>query len=237
MKIGILGGTFNPIHAGHLIIAQAVYEKFKLDQILFIPCHTPYHKQNTYSPRCYIGGQVAEPKHRLKMVELATNNIAHFGVSDIDIKKGGLTYSLETLRRLKQNYPASAKFHFIIGADSLPELPLWYKIKELSRLCEFITVARPVLRLRRIIGTPRNGCHCESRLAGRSNLVSLRELKTISQKLGAGFARKIERNFLKHPIINISSTEIRARLKKRQSIKYLVPPSVEKYIINHKLYP
>ncbi len=134
MKIGILGGTFNPIHNGHLIIAEQVRIRFGLSKVLFIPCNIPYHKKS-------IG--LASAKHRLAMVKLAIKDNPYFEASDIEIKRGGLTYSIDTIRYLKNTYPANTQFYFIIGVDSLPELPLWREIKTLAKLCRFIAIDRP----------------------------------------------------------------------------------------------
>lgn len=134
MKIGILGGTFNPIHNGHLIIAEQVRIKFGLSNVLFIPCNIPYHKKS-------VG--LASAKHRLAMVKSAIKDNPYFEASDIEIKRGGLTYSIDTIRYLKNTYSAGTQFYFIIGVDSLPELPLWREIKTLAKLCRFIAIDRP----------------------------------------------------------------------------------------------
>ena len=201
MKIGILGGTFNPVHLGHLIMAQTVAKKFKLEQILFIPCAVPYHKKNI---------RLADARHRLKMVRLAVARTPHFAGSDIDLKRGGPSYSIDTIQKLKKAYPPRTRFYFIIGSDSLWELPLWYRIKDLTRTCQFVTIAR--------------------------SKYPLTGLKKLAARIGPAGAQKIKKNFLKHPVVNISSTGIRARRKKKRPISQLVPHRVEKYIIKHRLY-
>ncbi len=192
MEIGILGGTFNPIHNGHLAIAEYIREKFGLKKVLFIPCNIPYHKK-TFG--------LALPRHRLNMVRLAIKNNNHFKAMNIEIRRGGLTYSIDTIKYLKKIYPVNTKFYFILGEDSLPELPLWLEIKSIARLCRFIAVNRP----------------------GAKRL-----------KLKPYLASRI--SYVKIPSIDISSTQIRHRLKKKQSVKYLVPDSVANYIKKYRLY-
>ena len=193
MKVGILGGTFNPIHNGHLIIAEQVRIKFGLSKVLFIPCNIPYHKKS-------VG--LASATHRLVMVKLAIKDNPYFNTSDIEIKRGGLTYSIDTIRCLKEIYPIGTQFYFIIGTDSLPELILWREIKTLARLCRFIAVDRPGFVRPKV------------KLAFLSSRISY------SSSL----------------LIDISSSRIRQSIKYKQSVKYLVPISVQNYISKHRLY-
>ncbi|NCD35224.1 MAG: nicotinate-nucleotide adenylyltransferase [Spartobacteria bacterium] len=130
--VGVMGGTFNPVHNGHLIMAQDAMEQFELDQVLFVPCAEPYHK------RAY----VAEYHHRFIMTELATEQDYSFDVSDIELEHSGPSYSLHTMQDLKKKMPG-ATFYFIIGADSLYELYTWYHIETLMTLCRFIVIGRP----------------------------------------------------------------------------------------------
>lgn len=190
MKIGILGGTFNPIHLGHLLIAQDALEAARLQRVIFIPSATPPHKK--------LDGNVAG-KHRLKMVKLAIAGDERFAVDDLEIKRGGKSYSVDTVTELRRRHPR-AQFYFIIGADSLSELHLWRDARRLVKLCRFIAVTRPGFR-----GQP-------ARLPGlRYELLAA------------------------HPC-GIASREVRTRAKRRQSIRYLVPEPVVRYIRRHKLY-
>lgn len=190
MKLGILGGTFNPIHQGHLLIADAAAEALELDRVIFIPSATPPHKR----PRV-----LADARHRLRMVKLAIHNNPRFGCSDIEVRRGGPSYSVETLRQLRHAMPR-AEFYFLIGADSLRELHLWREAPALVRLCEFICVARPGERMPQ----PR-----------------LRGLR-VHKLLG-------------HPA-DISSSDIRNRLARGASVRYLVPDAVRRYIQKTGLY-
>lgn len=132
-KIGILGGTFNPVHTGHLILAQDALEEFGLDRVLFIPCSYPPHKK----ANC-----LAPASHRLRMLKAALKDDPRFAVSDMEIKRGGVSYSIETLRALRRMFSKSV-LYFIIGADSLNELRSWRKVGEIQKLCRFIAMGRP----------------------------------------------------------------------------------------------
>jgi nicotinate-nucleotide adenylyltransferase len=132
-RIGILGGTFNPVHAGHLILAQDALKQFDLDRVLFIPCARPPHKRPD---------RLASAKHRMAMLKAALKGDPRFVVSDIEIKRGGISYSIDTVRRLKQLHPCT-EIYFVIGGDSINELKSWKRILELQRLCRFIAMDRP----------------------------------------------------------------------------------------------
>ena len=132
-RIGVLGGTFNPVHIGHLILAQDALEKFGLDQVLFVPCANPPHKR----PR-----RLAPAKHRLAMLKAALKGDSRFAVSTVEIDRGGVSYSIDTIRQLRRAKP-KARFYFIIGADTLPELRTWRSIRKISGLCTFVAMGRP----------------------------------------------------------------------------------------------
>lgn len=131
-NIGILGGTFDPIHIGHLLMAEEVYKQLQFDEIWFIPSYTPPHKADAT-----IAGE-----HRLKMVELAIQDNDHFRVLDIELTRKEKSYTIHTIQELKQLYPSN-QFYFIIGADMVEFLPNWYKIDELVKMVQFVGVKRP----------------------------------------------------------------------------------------------
>ncbi len=133
-RIGFFGGTFNPIHMGHLAIAQMAQERFKLDKVIFIPSHQPPHKNVS---------SLANANHRYKMVKLATAGNDLFAVSDVETQRQGKSYTIDTLRYFKKLYPANVKMYFIIGGDSLGTLSRWKYIKEILKLVTFIVVNRP----------------------------------------------------------------------------------------------
>jgi len=133
-RVGILGGTFNPIHIGHLTIAQMVREQLKLDKILFIPSNLPPHKS---------GKNVVSAKDRYHMVRLAIRGNPHFEVSNFEIKKEGKSYSIETASYFRNQYPRGTKFFFIIGSDLLPTLHMWKRVDEILKIVSFVAVHRP----------------------------------------------------------------------------------------------
>lgn len=138
-RIGILGGTFNPIHTGHLLIAEGVKEKLGLDYVLFIPCYLPPHKKHL---------KLAPARHRLAMVRLAIKGKPSFKISTIEIERRGKSYSVDTLEKLHKLYKGKARFFFIIGSDSITGLRTWKSIDKLMKLCKLVAVTRPGYRLR-----------------------------------------------------------------------------------------
>jgi len=201
LKIGIMGGSFDPIHLGHLIIAERITEELALDTMLFIPCNIPPHK---------IAREVAPGRHRLRMVELALKGNPRFRASDMEIARGRVSYSVDTVRGIKEKYGLRADIYFIIGADSLIELPTWREYKKLLSLCTVVTAARPGCNLG--AWPVRKGMFTKSEIA------------------------KIIDSFTRTPLIEISSTEIRNRCREGRSIRYLVPDAVARYIAAQKLY-
>ena len=133
MKLGVLGGTFNPVHVGHLILAQDACERLALDRVLWVPCAQPPHKQ---------APQLAGAEHRLAMLRLAVQGDPRFEVSTLELERGAPSYAVDTVRQLRAAHPGS-RLYFLIGADSLLELHLWHAVAELLELCEFATMVRP----------------------------------------------------------------------------------------------
>ena len=196
-RIGVMGGTFDPIHTGHLVIAEAVREECRLDEVLFIPAANPPHKQQQ---------RVTAAGHRLAMTRLATASNPYFRVSSMEIDRQGLSYTLYTMRELvRQN--AAAEIYFITGADEMRDIQQWYHIDELLQLCHFVAAARP-------------GC--------------ISDITRIQEAFGTlGKARIHELPTLE---LEISSTDIRHRVRTGRSIRYLVPEVVEEYIYKEGLY-
>lgn len=137
-RIGILGGTFNPIHIGHLVIAQMAYEKLKLDKVIFIPSNIPPHKD----PR-----NVAEAEYRFSMVKKAIYGNPFFEVSDIELNREGKSYSIDTIKILRKQYPKNTKFYFLIGGDNIVSLDTWKSIDELLNFVIFIGISRPNVKI------------------------------------------------------------------------------------------
>ncbi|MFH1777894.1 MAG: nicotinate-nucleotide adenylyltransferase [Candidatus Omnitrophota bacterium] len=132
MRIGILGGTFNPIHFGHLNLADESRRVLKLDKVIFVPAKTPPHKKNI----------IVAAKHRFKMVELAIKNIKWCEISAVELERRGKSYSVETIKIFRQIY-SKEKLYFITGADSIKELNTWKEISKIFKLCKFVVATRP----------------------------------------------------------------------------------------------
>ena len=140
MKIGILGGTFNPIHIGHLIMAEEIREKIGLDKIIFVPTYLPPHKNNT---------DIAPAWDRYRMIKLAIKRNPFFLVSDFEIKKDGLSYTIDTIKEFKKVYPKD-DLYFLIGSDLLKYLDDWKDLPEILQMVKFIVATRPGYPLEKI---------------------------------------------------------------------------------------
>lgn len=198
-RIGIMGGTFNPIHKGHLALARAAMDEFVLDKIIFIPAGMPPHKKP---------GEIIDKEHRYKMVKMAIKGSSKFLISRIELDRKGISYAVDTFNELKKKYGGKAKLFYVMGLDSINEILEWKKPLELFKLCEFIVSTRPGSRIRtfkRLVRFPP--------LQKEVDKIHLMELKE-----------------------NISSSDIRERLKSGRSVKGLLPKTVENYIRKHNLY-
>lgn len=134
MRIGILGGTFNPVHIGHLIIAEEVYYRHGLSRVIFIPAGIPPHKG---------AENLTEAHHRYEMVKLATKDNDHFEVSDEEVSREGKSFTIDTVDANPERYGKDSDLHLIVGMDTVNELPTWKDIKRLSTLCRIVVVNRP----------------------------------------------------------------------------------------------
>lgn len=213
MKIGLFGGTFDPIHWGHLRSAEEVSETFGLDRVYFIPAAVPPHKR----------GQTTTPaRDRLQMVRLAVAKNPRFRVSTIEIKRSGVSYSIDTIREFAARRPSGVSLYFIIGLDAFREIGTWKHFSEIFPLCNFIVTSRP-------------GSKEKDPLKGTG--VAVKKLFCYD------FKQKNYRHesgtriyFDELTDIAISASEIRALVKQDKSIRYLVPFEVENYIKRHALY-
>ncbi len=188
-KVCILGGSFNPIHIGHLILANTVLEELSLDEIIFVPCYIQPLKSNI---------DFASADHRLEMIKIAIQNNLKFTFSDIEIKRKGKSYTVDTLRYFKRKYD---NLYFVIGADNIKEFHRWKEPDTILKIANLIVTNRGGINIR----IPKK----------------IRGKKIITCSI---------------PQIEVSSTMIREKIKKGQSIKYLVPETVENYIIQKNLY-
>jgi len=215
-KLGILGGTFNPVHYGHLAAAEEVRDRLKLDRVLFIPSFIPPHKHEEDVPPAV---------HRLEMVRLAVATNPTFEPSDIEIRRGGRSYTIDTIESLHNVYPG-AELYFITGLDSFLEIQTWHNWEMLLSLCRFVVLSRPGYRFSGLGSLDFMKC-AEEEFAGLD-----RGLCTESVVRAGKFTVYLEMI----PLFDISSTDIRKRMKEGRSIKYHLPEAVETYIIKNKLY-
>ncbi|MEZ5406238.1 MAG: nicotinate (nicotinamide) nucleotide adenylyltransferase [Verrucomicrobiia bacterium] len=185
MKIAIYGGTFDPVHQGHLILARTALETFHWDKLYFVPCAQSPHKKNN---------PVASDQDRLKMLQLAIKGEMQLKVDDFEIRQGGISYSIDTVNHFQKKFPR-AKLFWLLGADQIAKLKMWHRFEELKQKVTFIFLNRDETK----------------KGALRNKLLLTRR-------------------------IDISATEIRSRLKKSLSIRYLVTEEVAHYIKKEKIY-
>ena len=196
-RIGVMGGTFDPIHYGHLVAAQEVCYELDLVRVVFVPTGQPPHKRD----------QVITPSpHRLAMVELATFSNPSFAASRVDVDRPGPSYTVDTMRLLRQEWGSEAEIYFIMGLDSLADLLSWHRPEQLIQLCYLAVVDRP-----------RYHVDMEALEAA---------LPGISQRM----------RIVHIPGMNISSTDLQHRVREGRPIRYQVPLVVEEYIYTHGLY-
>ncbi len=201
VRIGILGGTFNPVHVGHLAMAEGAREALRLERVLFIPANVPPHKDALGLAPC---------EDRLRMLHLALDGNPDFEVSDVECERPAPSYTVDTLKALREGLDADAEMFFIIGADSVPELPTWHRIDDLVHMCTIVPVNRPG--------------------------ISLENMSALAKAIGADEAEALLRRLIHLPLVDVSSTEIRKRVRTNRSIRYLVPEQVRAYILARGLY-
>ena len=197
-KVGIMGGTFNPIHNGHLILAEHAREYCRLDEILFMP------SGNSYMKDCE---QIPDGETRISMTALAIEDNPYFVLSAMEVERKGPTYTCETLAELKKLHPET-EYYFIVGTDNLFSIETWWKPEEILACCTLIVAAR--------------GAKDESAI--------LNKAEDLKEKYNARIILLPERKF------DISSTEIREKIKRGESVRYLLPDKVITYIEKNRLY-
>lgn len=195
--IGILGGTFNPIHNAHLAMAESALKQAELDEIWFMPSKNPPHKSN---------GEIVAQEHRSKMIQLAIGSNPYFIFSDYELQRDGITYTAETLKKLKKDYPQYI-FHFIMGGDSFFHLEEWYHPEEILSNCKILAISR-------------DGATTE-------------QMQHHKEYLNEKYQGNIQ--IIKMETMDISSTKIRQEIQKGNDTSY-VPKKVLEYIQNHQLY-
>jgi nicotinate-nucleotide adenylyltransferase len=219
LALGLFGGSFNPIHYGHLAIAHGAREALRLDRILFIPTGTPPHKTDS---------GLAPAADRFEMVRVAIDGIEPFSVSDIEMSRPGKSYSIDTVRVLQKEYGESTGLYFLIGLDAFVDLPSWKEPEALLRLCRFVVISRPGQSYRSLAGV---------------TLLHAPPLALLAE-LDAGHRTRVDIAFpggpglicLSLPPNPISASDIRQRVRRAEPLANLLPPQVESYILQHRLY-
>jgi nicotinate-nucleotide adenylyltransferase len=197
MRLGTLGGTFDPIHIGHLILAEEAWHQLRLDQVLLAPAADPPHKRDQ-------GKSPAE--HRVRMVELAIADNPHLALSRVDVDRPGPHYTLDMVRLLHEQYGPGADLYFLMGLDSLADLPTWHRPLELMQQCKLVALSRPDAEF---------------------------DWETLEAAL-PGVRRRVI--VLPMPLLQISGSDLRARVREGRPLRYQVLPQVEQYIHEQQLY-
>lgn len=212
-RLGILGGTFDPVHVGHLRIAEEAVDQLCLDGLFFIPAAIPPHKVD----------RVTQPfEHRLAMLKLAVADNPRFGVSSIEQERPGRSFTVATLRRMHAEASRCVEFYFLVGMDGFLELDSWWHYRELFQLARIVVLERPGCREPDILEMLKKGVSplYEAALDGSSFL----------------HPHLLPVHGLRNTRLEISSTEIRRLCAAGRSIRYLVPPDVLRYISHYALY-
>ena len=217
-RIGLLGGTFNPIHNAHLAIAREARKTLGLDRVVMIPSGDPPHKP----PQ-----GVASAKDRYEMVRLALGSDPAFAISDVEVRRPGKSYSIDTVRFLQQEYGKDTRLYFLIGLDAFLEFPTWHEPDTLLRLCSFVILSRPGLSFLALSTLP-----VIPRLP-QGSLIDLDEGRRMRLDLETGSQSLI---CLRVSPSSVSASDIRARLERGASTADLLPPAVESYILQHHIY-
>ncbi|MBT9130247.1 MAG: putative nicotinate-nucleotide adenylyltransferase [candidate division WS2 bacterium] len=197
-KYGLIGGTFDPVHIGHLLNAQYVIEFLDLRRFYYVPAFIPPHKQNIF---------ITPYHHRLKMLELACMNNEKFAILNLEMERGMVSYTVETLKELRKLWGEKVEIFYLLGIDSFLELPTWKNPREISSLARLVVLRR------------------------NQKQYSLEEFKKVSDLLVPSSVMEIPSR-----VIDVTASEIRKRVKDGLSIKYMVTKEVEDYIYTNKLY-
>lgn len=219
MRLGLLGGSFNPIHRCHLSIAHAAQQLLQLDRILFIPTGDPPHKQP---------GTLAAAQHRYRMVELAIQDVAGFALTDIEIRRPGKSYSIDTVLAIQQEYGPGTTLFFMIGLDAFLELPSWKNAQTLLSSCQFVVFSRPSVSFRTVSSIPLFHAIQEDALIA---LDAARQ-----ERADLILAQGQALTFLRLPPCDVSASDIRQRVQEGRPLANLLPPPVESYILREGLY-
>lgn len=204
MRIGVYGGSFDPVHIGHLLLAECCREQAALDRVLFVPAATQPHKQDR---------RLADPQHRIDMLRLATGGHPAFDVATLEIDRGGVSYTVDTLAAVKSAHPA-AELCLLLGPDALAGLPTWREPRRIAELAKLVAVERESLDDLRAAATT----------AGLAELLGADRLATLLDRR------------VRMPAIGIRASDLRAAVAAGRSIRYRTPRAVEAFIAAHGLY-
>jgi nicotinate-nucleotide adenylyltransferase len=207
----LFGGTFNPIHWGHLRGAEEIREAFSLSEVVFIPAAIPPHK---------MAGEVIEARHRLEMVRLATATNPHFSTTDIELLRSGKSYSIDTIRYFQER--CSDPLFFILGGDAFVEIETWKEFQNLFSLCNFVVMTRP-------------GSQKDTLTSSLPK--SLTHVFRYDKEIGVWIHLSSHTLYFKEiTFLDISSTKVRDLIEQGESVRYLIPAEVEAYVKEHGLY-
>lgn len=216
-RVGIFGGTFDPPHVGHLLLAETIRESFLLDEVLFVPSHEPPHKEPD---------ELTPATHRYAMVVAATLHNSGFATSAVEVNRPGRSFSIETVRLLEEELGAGTALFFVAGLDSFLEIRTWKSYEELLDLCNFIVVSRPDSGFEALPEALPERFH--DRVVDCRGLDAIDEATRDREGLGIFLSDGV--------MVDVSSTDIRERVRQGRSIRYRVPAEVERYVTTHSLY-
>ncbi|GIW41050.1 MAG: putative nicotinate-nucleotide adenylyltransferase [Candidatus Binatia bacterium] len=213
-RLGIFGGTFNPVHLGHLRTAEEIREELELDRVWFVPAASPPHKR---------GDDLAPARHRMAMVRLAVADNPAFEASALEVRRRGRSYSVDTLRQLRRRFGSSTELFFVLGLDAFLEIETWKEYEKLFTLCHLVVTTRP----------PRTQPEL------RSELFPVAVRGEFCYEPGQkGFVHREGKRVLFRSVtaLDISASRVRQLLRAGKSVRYLVPDTVAAYIARHRLY-
>ena len=224
MRLGVMGGTFNPIHYGHLAAANEVGEAFALDTVVFVPAAVPPHKELA---------EIIDPRHRLMMAIMATIAHPQFAVSSVEIDRPGASYTVDTVVQLKHLYQGQKSIYFIVGIDAFVDIATWRQPDVLLESCHIIVTSRPGYNVHDLVPSTLR------QVSERHPHLTFEPLADRPPRNRRGFqVRETPYRIYVQEVsgLDISSTELRQRVKARRSIRYLLPDSVDAYIQKYQLY-
>lgn len=220
-RIGIMGGTFDPIHNGHLVAASEVAWVYDLDEVIFVPTGRPVFKLNK---------RVTNAEDRYLMTVIATASNPKFTVSRVDIDRPGITYTIDTLRDIHQQHP-TAELFFITGADAVAEIMQWKDALKMWDLAHFVAVTRPGYSRPETLNTKELPIVARNLRIGDDNAIYAQDYQEREHD-----AYHLSVDILEIPALAISSTDVRKRASRAEPVWYLVPDGVVQYITKHGLY-